>query len=60
MDINDIRAVFTLLTFVAFIGVWVWAWSSRRRGDFDQTARQLFSETEERIHNQSKVEVSDE
>ena len=56
MDINDIRALFTLLTFLAFIGLWIWAWSSKRKTDFDATAHQLFSEDEELIHQRSSVE----
>jgi len=55
MDINDLRSVFTILTFIAFIGVCVWAWSSRRKRSFDDAAQQLFSEDEEKIH-QSTLE----
>ena len=56
MDINDVRALFTLLTFLAFIALWVWAWSSRRKSEFDATAQQLFSDDEELIHQRSSVE----
>jgi cytochrome c oxidase cbb3-type subunit 4 len=38
MDAGIWRALFTLLMFVAFIGVCVWAWSSRRKGDFEEAA----------------------
>ena len=60
MDINDIRALTTLFTFLAFLGVCVWAWSSRRKDDFESTAQQLFSAEEERIHARSKVESGDD
>jgi cytochrome c oxidase cbb3-type subunit 4 len=38
MDLNDLRAVVTLLSFVAFIGVIAWAWSRRNRKRFDEAA----------------------
>ena len=39
MDINDIRAWSTVVLFVAFIGIVIWAWSSKRKRDFDEAAR---------------------
>ncbi len=38
MDINDFRGIITAIVFFAFIGIWVWAWSSRRKQDFDKSA----------------------
>ena len=38
MDINLIRGILTVVIFGAFIGIWVWAWSSRRKSDFDASA----------------------
>jgi len=38
MDINDLRAILTVVIFFAFIGIWVWAWSKRRKADFDASA----------------------
>ena len=38
MDINDIRGILTAIVFVAFIGIWVFAWSSRRKKDYDAQA----------------------
>jgi len=38
MDINDLRGLTTVVIFVAFIGIWVWAWSKRRKTDFDRSA----------------------
>ena len=38
MDINLLRGVLTAVIFVAFIGIWVWAWSSRRKKDFEASA----------------------
>lgn len=38
MDINDLRSVFTVLTFVAFVGIVMWAYSGRRKQAFDEAA----------------------
>jgi cytochrome c oxidase cbb3-type subunit IV len=38
MDLNDLRSLATVLVFAAFIGIAVWAWSGRRRADFDAAA----------------------
>ncbi len=38
MDINLLRGILTAIIFVAFIGIWAWAWSSRRKKDFDESA----------------------
>ncbi len=60
MDINDLRALLTLLTFLAFVGVCIWAWSSRRKSEFEQTASPIFSEEEDSIHNRSLMEKGHE
>ena len=39
MDMNDIRAWSTVVLFVTFIGIVLWAWSSKRKRDFDEAAR---------------------
>jgi cytochrome c oxidase cbb3-type subunit IV len=39
MDAGDWRGVFTLVMFVLFIGICVWAWSGRRKSDFDEAAQ---------------------
>jgi cytochrome c oxidase cbb3-type subunit 4 len=36
--LNLLRAVTTVLAFVAFVGVVAWAWSRRRRDEFEQAA----------------------
>lgn len=42
MDINDLRAAVTLLSFVAFLAILVWAGSRRRQPAFDEAARLPF------------------
>ena len=48
MDVNDLRAAITLLSFVAFIGVIAWAWSRRNKKRFDETAHLPFADDERR------------
>jgi cytochrome c oxidase cbb3-type subunit 4 len=39
MDINDLRSIITVVSFLVFIGIVCWAWSARRKKDFDEAAR---------------------
>lgn len=34
-----IRSAITVVLFAAFIGLWAWAWSRRRKDDFAAAAR---------------------
>lgn len=38
MDINDVRSLVLVATFLGFIGVWIWAWRKERKTDFDESA----------------------
>jgi len=44
MDINDLRVVISVVSFVAFIGIAVWAYSRKRTRDFDEAAMLPFTE----------------
>jgi len=44
MDINTLRGISTLLALIAFIGVWIWAWSSKRKSAFDDAANLPFAD----------------
>jgi cytochrome c oxidase cbb3-type subunit IV len=44
MDINDIRAVMTVASFLVFIGIVVWAYSGGRKQRFDRAARSVLEE----------------
>ena len=39
MDIGTVRGLITAALFVAFVALVFWAWSSRRKADFDELAR---------------------
>ncbi len=38
MDINDIRGLLTARLLLSFVGLWIWAWSSRRKAEFEASA----------------------
>ena len=39
MSIALVRGLLTLATFAAFIALWIWAWSTKRKAEFDEAAR---------------------
>ncbi len=41
-----IESIWTVIAFVIFIGIVIWAWSGRRKEDFDQAARMAMDEDE--------------
>lgn len=43
MNVDNFRIVVTVLAFVAFIGIVFWAYSRKRKRDFDAAARLPFS-----------------
>ena len=43
-DINTLRAMATVLSFITFIGIVVWAYSRRNAADFDEAARLPFEQ----------------
>jgi cytochrome c oxidase cbb3-type subunit 4 len=51
MDINDLRGLSTLFMLVAFIGLVLWAYSSKRKQSFDEAANLPFAD--EDIHVRS-------
>jgi cytochrome c oxidase cbb3-type subunit 4 len=44
MDINDLRGLSTVLLFIAFVGLCFWAYSSRRKAEFDEAASLPFAD----------------
>ena len=52
MDINDIRGLLTALLLFAFIGLCIWAWSSRRKADFEATAALPLEEDQYMTNNE--------
>lgn len=44
MDINILRAIVTVASFVAFVGIVLWAWSGANRERFAEAARLPFDD----------------
>lgn len=44
MDVGTVRGLITLLLMLAFIGLVFWAYSRRRKADFDEMAQLPFRE----------------
>jgi cytochrome c oxidase cbb3-type subunit 4 len=55
MDINDLRGLITAVVFIAFIGIWIWAWSKRRKADFDESAQLPLTEDTYITNEQEKL-----
>lgn len=43
-DINTLRGLATVTCMIAFIGVIFWAWSDRKKSDFEEAADLPFSD----------------
>jgi cytochrome c oxidase cbb3-type subunit 4 len=46
MDINDLRGLSTLFLMISFIGLCIWAYSSKRKKTFDEAANLPFADEE--------------
>jgi len=44
MDINTLRVLVTLVSFVVFVGILVWVWRHRHTADFEEAAKLPFVE----------------
>jgi cytochrome c oxidase cbb3-type subunit 4 len=57
-DVNDLRSIVTVVSFIAFGGIVVWAWSRRNSARFDEAAQVPF--LDERRVGQDKAGVGHE
>ena len=46
MDINDLRSLFTVVTFALFLAIVWWAYSGKRRQAFEEAALLPFTDDE--------------
>ena len=46
MDLNDVRVLIIVVALVTFIGIVVWAYSGRRKQNFDKAARMALDDDE--------------
>ena len=51
---NLIQSVWTLVVLVLFVGIVIWAWSGKRKHDFDEAANIPFNEDDTPTENTSK------
>ena len=47
MDINTLRGLATVFAMIAFVGVCLWAYSSKRKPSFDEAANLPFADDAE-------------
>ncbi len=45
--VSDMRSIVTLISMATFIGIVLWAYSSRRTSDFEEAARLPFADEED-------------
>ena len=43
-DANIIRGALLIGLIIGFVGIWIWAWSKKRKPDFDRAARMPLEE----------------
>jgi len=48
MDINTVYGLITLVLLILFIGIVFWAYSGRRKADFDEAAQLALAENRDR------------
>lgn len=58
MDTNDLRALFTVVTFVMFMGILWWAFSGKRKQAFDEAAQLPFTDEEPEAGNAVRQDKS--
>ena len=44
LDINTLRSLATVVSFITFIGIIIWAYSRRNAADFDEAAKLPFEQ----------------
>lgn len=58
MDINDFRSLATVMMFIAFISICLWAFSSKKKSSFDEAAQLVFADEENQDNKDKKVDPS--
>ncbi len=51
MDYGTLRGIFTVLIFVLFIIIVLWAYSKKRKSNFDDVANSIFDENDKSDDN---------
>ena len=56
MDSDIVRGAILVAMIIGFLGMWAWAWSKKRKPEFDRAARLPLEEDNGVIPEQKKVE----
>ena len=56
MDFTLIQSIWTIVIMVTFLGIVAWAWSGKRKADFDEAARLPFDDDVESDQNKPSSE----
>ena len=54
MDYPVMQSIWTVVVLVVFVGIVLWAWSGKRKQDFDEAANIPFHEDDKPIEQTSK------
>ncbi|EIM31496.1 Cbb3-type cytochrome oxidase, subunit 3 [Leptothrix ochracea L12] len=60
MDINTARSIFTVATFMAFVGIVMWAYSRSNRHDLEDAGKLPFDDEDLSVGQSKKVGGSNE
>lgn len=55
MDMGTFRGITTLLILIAFLGIVAWAYSKRRRKDFDEAANLPFADEQGEVTDSDRA-----
>ncbi|TFH88654.1 cbb3-type cytochrome c oxidase subunit 3 [Billgrantia azerbaijanica] len=55
MDIGTVRGIITAILLVSFLGLVWWAYSKRRKPDFDEAANLPFADEDERQNRDTRA-----
>ncbi len=44
MDVNMLRSIVTVASFILFLGIVIWVWKRRKTGEFDKAANLPFEQ----------------
>ena len=58
MDINDARVIITLVSFLIFVGIVIWAWSGKQSNGFKEAANLPFIDDDKPPQSKSAVDAS--
>ena len=51
---NSIQMLWTLVAFIVFVGILIWALSSKRNKEFDDAANLIFDENDDVVNHKHK------